>query len=334
MLNADLKATLMKTTLCKHLDSDELETLIFHSKIISFSPGEAILQQGKTSDGMYIILDGAAVVTAKILGKGVTTLATLQYGNFVGLMSTIGKWPNATSIIASNQVHCLLIKNSYLEMLSLFSPETKHKIISAVICELTFRLKNIHQKIITFISQADMATRSLFSEVIKSLTKQETITFEQACMNRELLKNIEPFDILNTEEYETLLQHASLISTPKQCTLIQEKDKSSSCYIIIRGAVQSSIIYNNKFAKLSVLGPMNLFYNLSNFDDSPVSIINYVTCERAVLLKINEENLEKIQNDHKELWYKMSQLICKSLASLQRSAEKLDIRLNSELYNR
>ncbi len=118
----------------------------------------------------------------------------------------------------------------------------------------------------------------------------------------------------------------------KQCTLLQENEKNLSCYIVLRGAVQSSIIQDNKFAKLSVLGATNLFCN--KIDDIPISIINYTTCERAVLLKISDANLTMLQNNNKELWYKMSEQICKSFAALESAAEKLDIRLNSELYNR
>ncbi len=333
MLSTELKDVLIKTTLCEHLDSNELDMLISHSKIISFAAGDTILQQGKISDGMYIILEGTAVVTAKILGKGVTTLVTLQFGNFVGLMSTIGKWPNATSVIANGQVQCLLMTNIYLEMLSLFSPETKYKIIRAVTKEISERLKNMHNKITTFMKQADMATRSLFSEVIKSLTKPEPITYEQASINLNLLKNVQPFDAFSNEEYDTLIKHGSLITAAKQCTLVQEKEKTLSCYIIIRGAVQSSIIQDNKLAKLSVLCPMNLFCSIPSIDDTSFSIINYSTCERALLFKVNDSNLVMIRNNNKELWFKISELICKSYASLQRSAEKLDIRLNSELYN-
>ena len=334
MLSAELKDALLKTPLCENLDSHELDMLITQSQFVSFATGEIILQQGKKSKGLYIIIEGTAVVTARILGEGTTTLATLDHGNFVGVMSTIGKWPNATSIIASSNVQCLHITEIYLEAVALFFPETKYKLNKSVMKELCSRLLKVHDKITAFMSQADMISRSLFGEVIKSLTKPDSITFERAGIELNLLKKFQPFDVFSADEFDILLQQSSLISAVKRCTLIPENEHAKTCFIVIRGAVQSSIIQNNKFAKLAVLGPMSLFCGISLIDESAVTFINYTTCEQAILLKITGEQMDNVQKNYKALWFKLTDLICKSFALTDRSAEKLDIRLNSELYNR
>ncbi len=334
MLNSELKNVLQQTPLCEYLDPNELDILLTYSKIVSFNTGDIILQQGKKSDGLYLIINGIAVVTAKILGEGATTLVTLHHGNFVGVMSTIGKWPNATSIIASSEVRCLQITEIYFEMLSLFFPETKYKLTKALNKELFHRIINIHNKITNFMLKADMATHSLFGVVIKSLLKPETISFENAEIDINLLHKTQPFNLFNEEEYHILLHNSSVIAAPKQCTLIQEKEKNSPVFLIIRGAVMSSIITDSKYAKLSVLGPMSLFCNLPSLDGAPTSLINYTTCEKAILLKITETELKLIEDTSKSLWFKLSELICNSYALILRAAEKLDIRLNSELYNR
>lgn len=334
MLIPELKNVILKTPLCEYLDPHELDILLTYSKIVSFNTGDIILQQGKKSEGLYLIIHGIAVVTAKILGEGVTTLVTLHHGNFVGVMSTVGKWPNATSIIASSDVQCLHITNIYFEMLSLFFPETKFKLTKALTKEILHRLIKIHDKITTFMSQADMVTHSMFGEVIKSLFKPESISFEKASTDMNLLKHIQPFSLLNDEELHLLLQNSSLLIAPKQCTLIQEKEKNSPCYIILRGAVLTSIIKESKYAKLSILAPMSLFCSLPEIESAPMSFINYTTCEKTILLKITNQQLKSIEDTNKQLWFKLSDLICNSFALALKSAEKLDIRLNSELYNR
>lgn len=335
MLNADTKRKVLPLIQrCLELDDDELELLINYNKFVTFLPGDIILQQGKIEAGMYIIINGAALVTAKILGEGGTYIATVSSGNFVGEISLIEESPCATSVIASSTVDCLLITHTYFEVIALIFPETKYKMMKAIVREVTNRIKDIHKKITSFISHSDMSTRSVFGEVIKSLTRPTPITSEEANIDKNELQRSVLFTNFSTDEIDQMLQYSSLIKAPKQCTLIQEGEKSIVCYILLRGAVQSSIVQDNKIAKLSVLGPISLICAAITFDEASPAIINYTSCENAILLKIEESALKFLQNNNKQLWYKIYDLICKSLVTLERAADKLDVRLNSELYNR
>lgn len=316
------------------LDEKELELLISHNKFMNFSPGEIILQQGKRNVGMYIILKGTALVTGKILGEGGTYISTLGPGNLLGEISLIEKRECPASAIASSPVECLLISNEYFAVLSLLFPETKYKILTAITKEVTGRLKDMHKKITSYISHSDMTAGSMFGEVIKSLTKPTTITSSEADYDLKELRQAQLFEEFTNEEFDELMQHTSLIKAPKQCTLVQEGEKKSSCYILLRGAVQSSIVQDNKTAKLSVLGPLSFLSSISSIDETSAAIINFTTCEHAILLKISEAALTYFRKNNSNLWYKLFDLICQSLVSLERAADKLDIRLNSELYNR
>lgn len=334
MINAEIRSALLTTQLGQNLDASELDLLIAHSKYLVFSPGEVILQQGKQSEGMYIIINGTALVTAKILGEGGTYITTLQHGNLIGEISLIENGPAATSVLASSQVKCLLITNTYFEILSVMYPQTKYKITRVIAKEVCNRLKVLHRKITSFISHADMTARSMFSEVIKSLTRPTALSFEEAGINKAHIQKSDLFKSFSQEEFDELLAHASIIKVPKQCTLIQEGEKNSPCFLTLRGAVQSSIVENNKTAKLSVLGPYNFLCSISSVDETEASIVNYTSCERALLLKIMETDIIFIRENSIKLWNKLFDIICKSLVEIEKSAEKLDIRLNSELYNR
>lgn len=334
MQNSDIKDALVKTKLYESLESPELDILIAHSKIITFSPGDIILQQGKINENLYIILEGNAVVSAKRLGKGVINIMALQEGNLLGEISSTEKGPSHTSVIATSKVQCLLITKTYIDTLSLFFPESKYKIARMIAKEICNRLVNVHQKITHFMTDADMVTRSRFGAVIKSLTKPEPISFADAEIDTQQLKKSPFFSVFTSEEYEILLKHSKLIKTAKQCNLIHEGEKNPSCYIILFGAVQSSIVHDNKIAKITVQGPMTIIGNISVVDKNLASLINYATCERAILLTMTESDISLLQKNNIQLWYKVFDLICESFAILERSTEKLDIRLNSELYNR
>lgn len=334
MKNMELKDTLKSIQLCKYLELHELDILLQYCSMASFPTGEIILQQGKKSPGLYIILDGKVSLMAKILGGGITDIIPLERGDMLGEISLIEKAPCATSAIADSTVTCLLLSADYFEMLSLFLPEMKFKIIKSITEKIGKYLLELHKKITHYMTQSQMAHRSAFGEVMKRLTHSTTITPDEIGITQDELQEASLFQFFNRAEFTALIQSTTIIKAPAKCTLIAENENSSACYIVLRGAVQSSIIENNILAKLSVLGPMSLFCSIFFTGHTEATIINYTTCERAILLKIPADYFLNLQKTKPELWYKLYDLICQSFVDLQRAADKLDIRLNSETYNR
>jgi CRP-like cAMP-binding protein len=227
---------------------------------------------------------------------------------------------------------CLIINRHYFEALDIIAPKTKQGIITAITAQVCKRLNDTHEKITSYMAQTHMATRSIFSQAIKSLLKPTIITLKQAGLDEEQLISLPCFGFQDKEANIRLLNEATLIHVPKHCRIVAADEKHLSYYLILRGAVQSSIIQDSKMAKLSVLGPMEWFSTTCFVDNSNLAI-NYTTCEEAILLKIAESTLKELQQQDAEIWHKLSYLICRSLVALQRAADKLAIRLNLELYN-
>lgn len=333
MITSEQKNALLTTRLCQYLNASELNILLEHSSAVSFAAGKMILKQGKMTDGLYIILKGTAIVTAKILGEGTITLAKLGHGNFIGEISVIDNGPCAASVITTSAVECLFIKTPLFNALLLFFP-IKYQMLKAITHEVCERLIETQKKIIAYMTASEIIEKSIFGIIKESLTKHTIISFEDAKIDHEKLKKLDFFNLLTQKEYDELIQNATLISAPNNCVLIKEQDSEMACYIVLRGAIQSSIVYDHKVAKLFVLGPYKLFCNLSTFDNTLPSIIQYTTCEQAILLKISADKLAAIQNNNTALWSKIFELICKSFVMLERYTDKLDIRLHSEIYNR
>lgn len=334
MIELEIKNALLTTRLCQFIKINELKILLRYCHTISFSANDVILHQGKLGSGLFIILEGTALVTAKILGEGVIKLATLGHGNFIGEIGVIHNGPSPTSVIAMQSVNCLFIKNDFFNSLSLFFPEIKYGIISAIIYEIFDNLINTKNKIEKIMAESHMLTLSLFDIAIKSLSKQASIQFSDVGIDKVTLHKFGLFSLFDDNEYSELMEHANLIEADNNCVLIHANEKDFACYIILQGAVQSSIIHNNKYAKLYVLAPISLFCSTSIIDSNLPSIVNYTTCEKTILLKFRSSDLETIQKNNITLWYKFFDLIAKSFVSLELAADKLNIRLNSEIYNR
>lgn len=317
-----------------YLDQYELNILLKHCKIVEHPIGDTILRQGKETEGLYIIIDGNVIVTARIMGQGITNIETLGQGNFLGEVCFIEQAPCPMSVIASNHVRCLLITNTYFELLSIYYPETKYKILHAIARQVCGRLKRMHDKVNEYIANSDMASLSFFGRVVQSFNLPKQTVFEENGINRTLLQQKPLFKLFSQDEIEELLEHMDLLEAPKNCKLIHEGDKKASCYIVILGAVQSSIMRDNKLAKLSVIGPGTLFASVACVDNDSPFTITFITCEQAVLLKLSETALNFFQQNKPQLWCKLFSLICGSLVALEKSIDKLDIRLHIEAYNR
>ena len=332
-MNPELKQALLQSRLCKYLSLADLDKLMTYSKVIKFEPGGEVLAQGAISTGTHIIIEGEALVTAKVLGVGVINITMLDKGSFIGEISQLLQTPSTVSVIARTPLECFYISKGYFEMLGALFPETKYKISKAVIEDVCQRQKNLHKKITAFLSQSHMVSKSIFGEVIHSLSRPKETTLTLVQIKHEKLNQMELFNQLSDEQIAILLKNSTVVDAPRNATIIREGEKAPICYIILRGAVQSSIRQINKVAKLSVLAPVKLFCCMSYIDGTP-SIFDFTTCEHTILLRLTSDNLGNLQEQDIKIWYLLYDEICKSFAALEQSASKLDIRLNSELYNR
>jgi CRP/FNR family transcriptional regulator, cyclic AMP receptor protein len=333
MLNPEIKTLLLSARPFQYLEPHELDMLINFSKIITYADKTVLMQQGKISDGMYVIIEGKALIVANSLGKNAVNLAILNDGNFFGEVSLIEKSPATGSVIAEGQLKCFHITAAYFDMLALFFPETRYKITKAITEEICDRLVILHDKIIEFMKEANMASYSIFGKIIKSFIPPEPTAFEAEKITPKQIQALPFFKLYGMDEFVELIKHCDLIRTASNCPLINEGDLDTPYFIIIRGAVEASMTKHNKVAKISVLGPQSLFGSASYVIGIP-SIINYSTCEKTVLLKITSQNLSLLQKNNLTIWYKLVESICKSFVALERSTAKLYIRLNSESYNR
>ena len=74
-----------------------------------FKRGEVIVEQGKKSNALFILLNGRArVVTADSRGREVI-LATLQPGDHIGEMSLIDNEPHSATVRAEVQTDVLML---------------------------------------------------------------------------------------------------------------------------------------------------------------------------------------------------------------------------------
>ena len=83
---------------------DAVSSLTFRKK---FGPGELIVEEGRTGNGLYAIISGN-VEAVKALGTDQErTVNRLGTGEVFGEMALLGEWPRTASVRAVDEVECL-----------------------------------------------------------------------------------------------------------------------------------------------------------------------------------------------------------------------------------
>ena len=89
------------------LDEQQLEAVSSFTFQKGFGPGELIVEEGRTGNGMYAIISGN-VEAVKALGTEQERVVNrLGSGEVFGEMALLGEWPRTASVRAVDQVECL-----------------------------------------------------------------------------------------------------------------------------------------------------------------------------------------------------------------------------------
>ena len=140
-----------------------------------FKRGEVIVEQGKKSNALFILLNGRArVVTADSRGREVI-LATLQPGDHIGEMSLIDNEPHSATVRADVQTDVLMLgRIEFARCL----PENS-SISYAVMRGLVQRLRHADRKI------ESLALMDVYGRVARALLEFATETGDGEMLIRE-----------------------------------------------------------------------------------------------------------------------------------------------------
>lgn len=138
--NLDL---IRRVSLFSKLTPDQAEALASTVSKKRFKRGEILVEQGKKSDALYIVLTGRTrVLMTDNKGREVI-LATLTSGDYVGEMSLIDDAPHSATVVADQQVDVLVLgRNSFLRCLG-ENMEMAHAVMRVLVQRLRKASENI-----------------------------------------------------------------------------------------------------------------------------------------------------------------------------------------------
>ena len=89
------------------LDAREVEVLAGFTFRKTFEAGELIVEEGRTGNGLFVIVSGSAEVIKGLGTAHPRTVARRGAGDPIGEMALLGEWPRSASVRASETTECL-----------------------------------------------------------------------------------------------------------------------------------------------------------------------------------------------------------------------------------
>jgi CRP-like cAMP-binding protein len=89
------------------LDNAALAALAGFTFTRTFQPGEAIVEEGQTGNGLYVVLAGRVEVIKSDGSPQAQVLATLGTGEPFGELALLGEWKRTATVRAIDETTCL-----------------------------------------------------------------------------------------------------------------------------------------------------------------------------------------------------------------------------------
>jgi len=102
-------AILAKVPLFRGLSNRQLKQIASRIIVQSYQPDEAILTQGKSGFGMFMIINGYAEAVLELADGSKTVVNEFGPGDFFGEVTMLDGGPRTASVIAREKTECLLL---------------------------------------------------------------------------------------------------------------------------------------------------------------------------------------------------------------------------------
>jgi CRP/FNR family cyclic AMP-dependent transcriptional regulator len=146
------RAILRQIPLFREFDDAACDATIAVLRLRQFSAGDSVFQQGEVGDTMVIVSSGHLRVELDD-GRGMrTAIGSISAGEIVGEMAVLDPAPRASCVTAVSDTVVFELNRAGLQELRLTCPPASAAIVSAVINDVTRRLRQINKRIDTLLN--------------------------------------------------------------------------------------------------------------------------------------------------------------------------------------
>jgi hypothetical protein len=125
----------------------EISVLEQHVQRQSFSGGTTVFAEGDPGSGLFVVTEGHASAYLKQAGAADIRLATFAPGTIFGELAILDSGPRSASIIADDDLACLVLSQDQFSVLTTQAPSVAIKLLAGLGRELSHRLRRANRTI-------------------------------------------------------------------------------------------------------------------------------------------------------------------------------------------
>lgn len=138
-VNYNRLSVLQKATIFNGLSFKEIELMAGSMRFCCFDSGEALVNEGKEGDELFIIIDGTVTVSVRSDNKDIE-LIRLSPGDFFGEMAMLEQETRSATCRAAEPTECFVLKSDDFSKLIVEEPKTAISILKNMLVTTSGRL--------------------------------------------------------------------------------------------------------------------------------------------------------------------------------------------------
>lgn len=217
--------------------------------------GESLYVEGDAATSASFLVDGELEALKALPGGGVTRVGVIAAGSMIGEMALVAGGTRSATVRALKPATVVVVScyffHAAIDQMSI----PAFKLLRSVIHSLTRRLQDLHARVL---EQWDCEAASPPSGgPAQSPAVVEHVDHVASFDCRPFLPVIPFFANFTESEIDRVLKRARMLELPRGDFVYREGDAPDTCYILVRGAVEISVLRDRRY-QLEILGPGRL----------------------------------------------------------------------------
>ena len=292
------------------ISDQEMQAVTPKLQPFSIQTDEILFYHGDKASTLYIIDEGEVSVYANVSGNKNICLSKLRAGSIIGEMSLLSPTTRSATIQADKPTRGWSLSCDAFDLLCRQQSPAALQMLKNVSLLLSERLRAMPLYSSETPPADDLPAWHFTGEATTPDQKYN-----------DFLQRLSFFTDFQPQEITTIMNSMKQWHIPRGELLFEDGAPGHSAYLVLRGAVEESIIKDGQKQQLSIIGPGKTFGLLSLIDNKP-RYANYMTRERCILLEMSAESFHKLFNQGDQLAFRFLQAIDLTLSEALRQASQ------------
>jgi CRP-like cAMP-binding protein len=272
---------------------------------VSFAAGARLVRQGEPSRGAFLIAAGAVEAQVALPGGGTLAVAQLGEGDMFGEMALIERGVCSASVVARKAVEAWFIGRDDFRSLVASRDRDALEIQRNITRVLAGRLRALNEKVRSHPAAED---RPATEKPASGKPEGAKPSFDW----RAYLPILPFFEGFDAYEIDELVGRGRAVALERGTWLFAPGEAASTCFVVVRGAVEIFSFHENLQRRVTLAGPGELVGYLAVLEGKSHAAAARVR-ESACALELSAKDFLEVYNGDSGTSVSLQHAIHKSL---------------------